>query len=304
MTVAVIGRFGRFSPTTADATLDAVVKAIRTQGHACAVIDTNAIVRGACTFDPIAGVLTVDDDRIAIDDLSALLLGPLPSPYARTAPGDVVRSAADHDTAQKHAAAKSALCWSFVLECEARGVRVLSSPSLARPFDHKPFQLAALSRAGLRIPDTIATAGCDVDAIDDGINGIDKPIIGGPVTLSAPSDAPRLVQRREHGLHVRVVVVDGEAIAATVVDVGDVLDSRNVDGAVPYSLDPELRDVARRAALCCHYDVCAIDLVQTRAGLIVLDVNRTPQVMDVAEITGVRIADDIARCVLRAAGAN
>jgi len=286
-----VGVIGRFSPWR-DATLGAIVDTATSRGHDIVVLDIARLITGPIDFSPLTGRLTLGDIDVDLDSLDALWLGPLPSASARLAPDDGTLRAADVDVLRKRQAARHGLGWSIALCAEARGVPVLSSPSRARPFDHKPFQLAALHAAGVAVPDTVVADRARGD--DD--DGIVKPVLGGPVmTTHAVADvagAPMLRQPRLRGRQRRLAVIDGVVVAAAAMELeDDVIDSRA--SARPWqavAVDAALQTLGERSARTCAFDVCAIDVVDTVDGPVVLDVNRTPQLMDLASLCDVDIA--------------
>ncbi len=289
-----VGVLGRFSPRR-DATLGALVDAAGARGHDVVVLDIARLITGPVSFVPATGRLVLGDVAVDLDALDALWLGPLPSASARLAPDGVMMAATDVDVLAKRQAARHALGWSIALCAEARGVPVVSSPSVARPFDHKPFQLAALAAAGLPIPPTVV--GDDRREADrDDADGIVKPVIGGPVVATdAHNDVagvPVLRQPLLRGRQLRLAVIDGVVVAAAALGLEDgVVDSRL--SARPWSaivVDAALQDLGARCARVCGFDVCAIDIVDSDGGLVVLDVNRTPQLMDLAAVCGVDVA--------------
>jgi glutathione synthase/RimK-type ligase-like ATP-grasp enzyme len=289
-----VGVIGRFSPQR-DATLGALVDATAARGHDVVVLDIARLITGPVAFSPTNGHLILGDVEVHLDALDALWLGPLPAASARVAPDDVTLRTADVDVLRKRQAARHALGWSIALCAEARGVPVLSSPSRARPFDFKPFQLAALHAAGVAVPATDVADRAD----DDHNDRIIKPVIGGPVIaadgFTDVDGVPVLRQPRLRGRQLRLAVVDGVVVAAAAITADDVIDSRqSARPWRPVTIDAALQDLGARCARVCHFDVCAIDVVDTTAGLVVLDVNRTPQLMDLAHICAVDIAG---RCV-------
>lgn len=220
-----VGVIGRFSPWR-DATLGAIVDAAHARGHDVVVLDIAGLVAGPVDFAPTTGHLSLGDVDVTLDSLDALWLGPLPSASARLAPDDVTLRAADVDVLLKRQAARHGLGWSIALCAEARGVPVLSSPSRARPFDHKPFQLAALHAAGVAVPATDVADRAD----DDHNDRIIKPVIGGPVIaadgFTDVDGVPVLRQPRLRGRQLRLAVVDGVVVAAAAITADDVIDSR------------------------------------------------------------------------------
>lgn len=296
--------FGRFSPH-ADPTLQAVVDAARARGHVVHVADIHAFVTGPVRFASVnvtdrysAGRLVLGDLDIEADDVDLVLLGPLPSAFARTSPPGTTLTSDEHDRRQKIQAGRHQLAWSIVFDLEARGVPVLSSPTRAHPFDHKPLQLAALARAGVRVPDTVVA---DSDVLDGA--WLSKPVVGGAVDVDHVAEAvagvPRLVQRVLQGRQLRVACVAGVVVAAGAVvdkDGEDVVgDWRGRDdiGFIAVDVDDAVRELACRVLEVCHFDVCALDVIATVEGLVLLEANRTPQLMDLASDLGVDVAGAI-----------
>lgn len=289
-----VGVIGRFSPVR-DTTLGAIVDTAVARGHDVVVLDIARLITGPVAFSPLTGRLLLGDVDVDLDSLDALWLGPLPSTSARLAPDGMAMRARDFDGLQKRQTARHALGWSIALCAEARGVPVLSSPSRARPFDHKPFQLAALHAAGVAVPATVVA-----DRVHDNDDGIVKPVLGGPVvgarTVTDVAGVPMVRQPRLRGHHLRLAVIDGVVVAAAALALEDgVLDSRASSRPWrPVPVDAALQELGGRCARTCALDVCAIDVVDTDDGPVVLDVNRTPQLMDLADICAVDIAG---RCV-------
>ena len=297
MRVAV---FGRRRPVP-DPTLDAVIGAARARGHDVVILDIADFISGPVSFRPSTGALQLGDLRIDLDDLDVMLLGPLPSAFARTAPAHVVARADEHDARQKAQAARHQLAWSIAGDVEALGIPVLSSPTRARPADAKPLQLALLARAGVAVPDTVVTdhGGDDHDAGDDVIC---KPVVGGEVQRGRQllAGVPSLVQPRLRGTQLRLAVVGGVVIAVGAIDFADdddddgIVDVRRSAQAWRRApITAELSALGRRCAALCAFDICAIDVIATSTRLVVLDVNRTPQLMDLAAACDADIAGAI-----------
>jgi len=303
---------GRFSPR-ADPTLQAVVDAAVARGHVVHAADIAAFVTGPVCYRPhdvtsrnMDGRLVLGALDIVAADIDVVLLGPLPSAFARTSPPGVMLTSEAHDALQKAQAARHALAWSIACDLEARGVPVLSSPTRSPPFDHKPLQLAALARAGVRVPETIVT-----DAEPASSGWLSKPVVGGAVdvdrAVAAVAGVPRLVQRVVHGRQLRVACVGGVVVAAgAVVDaagadvVGDWrgrADVGFVDVTADIEVDDALRVMAKTVFEVCHFEVCALDVIVGADGLVLLEANRTPQLLDLQVALGVDIAGAVVdRC--------
>jgi hypothetical protein len=283
---------GRFSPIShVDDTLMAVAETARAMGHDVVMADTACFVRGPVSFSPHDGTWKLGDVIVRPDDVDVALLGRLPSAFARTSPPGSVLDVDEHDRRQKVQAARHQLAWSMVRDLEARGVPVVSSPTRARPFDDKPLQLAALARAGVPIAETIVDDGNDV--FDSTVlEEVTKPIVGGVVEWVAAAGVPgqpRLRQRRLRGRQLRLAVVGGDVVAAGAIDVdGDWRTSALPFAAV--TTTPALAALAATVATTCHFDICAIDLIDDRErGVCVLEANRTPALLDLAHDVDVDI---------------
>jgi hypothetical protein len=297
-----IGVVGRFSPQR-DQTLGAIVDTARARGHDVVVIDIADVVRGPCRLVPTSATLCLGEgEAIELGRLDVLYLGPLPSASARLAPsGQPLRSEA-WDVLHKQQAARHVFGWSIAYCAEAAGVPVLSSPTKARPFDHKPFQLAALAAAGIAVPPTIVGDHDDDDDDDDDDDRerIVKPLLGGPVVVSSlygpVAGAPMLWQPRLQGAQLRLAVVGGVVVAAASLTLEEGCVDSRLSASVwePTTVTSALGALGARCAEVCAYDVCAIDAVETAAGVVVLDVNRTPQLLDLTVECGIDIAG---RCV-------
>jgi glutathione synthase/RimK-type ligase-like ATP-grasp enzyme len=289
--------FGRFSPV-ADATVAAIADAAAARGHDVVRLDIAVIITGPVALDPTSGAVVIGGAAVDLADVDAMFLGPLPSAWARvTPPGeDPAASIRALDERRVAQASRASVAWSVALIAEALGVAVVSSPSRARPYDHKPFQMAALARAGLRIPRT--RVGDHDDVAGDG-DVVSKPVVGGPVDVGALHRAgrPMLVQERLRGRQLRLAVVDGVVVAAGAIDLDDdelamSVDVRRSDKSwSPLVVDDRLAHVGGAAAACCCFDLCAIDMIDEHGGggLVVVDVNRTPQLLDLQDDCGADI---------------
>lgn len=305
MKVAV---FSRRSPEV-DAQYDRLSAGLLAAGHDVVHIDIVAFGRGTVSFDPAGGLVVADEVALDPSTLGAVVLGPLPAAVGRTALTGTNLSADEHYARARTAGERHALAWSIVLDWERRGVPVLSSPSLARPFDHKPHQLASLAPR-VPVPRTLITA--DPGALRAFAESVGdcvvKPVTGGPARAFDPErplalrpGEPVQVQERVRGQDIRAVVVGDDVVAVAAFDpaVGDdVVDVRARaawrDGTGRWApVDaPALRDVARRAAQTCRFDLAAVDLKRRVDGsVVVLEVNRTPVVVDLEDDLGAPITE-------------
>jgi hypothetical protein len=313
-----VALFSRRGPSV-DVQIDRWAVGLSAAGHDVVHIDIGAFARETVSFEPQEGHVVVDDKAIDPRLLDAVVLGPLPAAVGRTADATAAPSATlaveEHYARAQVMAARHAFSWSIVLDWERRGVPVLSSPSRARPFDHKPFQLASLA-AQVPVPRTLVTAdpSAAVRFADAWGTCVHKPIGGGPVrtfdphgAMSLRPGAPFLLQERVRGDDVRAVVIGGQAVAVGVFDPAggdEVVDCRErpafVSGLGRWQVlrDPLLDDLARRAAAVCCFDVAAVDLKRRPDGsAVVLEVNRTPVVCDLEDDLGAPVTRHLVHLV-------
>lgn len=307
MKVAV---FSRRTPE-ADPQCDRFGAALAQAGHDVVFVDIAAFVRGSVSFDPTGGLAVVDDVALDPGTIDGVVLGPLPGAVAWTAPASTRLTAEEHMVRARAHGERHALAWSVVLDWERRGVPVLSSPSLARPFDHKPFQLAALAPV-VPVPRTLVTGDAAAARAFAELVGeaVLKPVTGGVARMFDPQlvrpGVPVIVQERARGQDIRAVVVGDEVVAVGAFDPGgaddgDATGSLDVrereawkDGTGRYLPTDAARiaDIARRAVRVCRYDFAAVDLKQRDDGAVtVLEVNRTPWVGDLEDDLGAPVTE-------------
>ena len=263
------------------------------RGHEVRDADVGAFIRGDVDV-VVGGAILIGGVRV--DDVDAVILGPLPGPAARTTPPGLEVSAEAHALLTTQQYERHVLAWAIVGELEARGIPVLSSPSKARPLDFKPAQLLALARAGLPVPRTRITRGLGVS---DDVDWLQKPIAGGPVVTLGTTAMPAIQQPRMRGCDLRAVVVGDEVVAvARFPGDDDVVDLRQrpafVDGSACWEREDNERVavLARAAAQVCCCDFAAVDLKMGRRQsdhLTILEVNRTPVVIDIEDDLGAPI---------------
>ncbi len=273
------------------------------RGHVVVDVDIAAFVAGPIDI-ALAGAIVIGGQRV--DDVDVVLVGPLPGAGARTSPDGLTLSSTDHAARTTAQHERHLLAVSVVQELEDRGIAVLSPTSSFR-FDAKPAQLWALQRAGLPLPET--------RIVDDAASArgdvIVKAIRGGPVRTDTPLSRgrPMIVQERLRGDDLRAVVVGGRCVCVGRFpeDDADVVDVRErpgfVDGSARWLADDdaEAAALAVRAAAACGVDVAAVDLKRTARGVVVLEVNRTPVVVDLADDLQVDIAAAVIDLVERRA---
>lgn len=279
------------------------------RGHVVVDIDVACFVSGPLSFDVAPsgsqggeGFLRIGDQRLDDPNLPihAVLLGPLPGASARTSPPGTTLSAEQHALLTLAQHERHLLATSLIGELEARGIPVLS-PSSSLPFDAKPAQLFALARAGLPLPRTQITDHDRPTKQGPGERGavdVVKAIRGGPVRLGTPlvPGRPMIVQEHLIGDDLRAVVVGGRCLVVARFPASDAgsddprdepVDVRErpgfIDGSARWLRDDDeaAAALAVRAARVCHVDVAAVDLKRTAQGLFVLEVNRTPVMIDI-----------------------
>jgi glutathione synthase/RimK-type ligase-like ATP-grasp enzyme len=300
-----------------DAQCDRLAAGLLAAGHDVVHVDIVAFGRGTVSFDPAAGLVVADDVVVEPSTLDAVVLGPLPAAVGRTAPSGTGLGADEHFARARIAGERHVLAWSIVLDWERRGVPVLSSPSRARPFDHKPFQLASLAPR-VPVPRTLISADpaalrAFVDAVGDCVV---KPVTGGQARAFEPERPPVLrpgeaviMQERVRGQDIRAVVIGGDVVAVAafdpagddeVVDVRARAAFREGSGRFVPVDAPALVDVAQRAARTCLFDLAAVDLKRRADGsVVVLEVNRTPVVLDLEDDLGAPITERFVALVER-----
>ncbi|MBI1944184.1 MAG: hypothetical protein HYS27_00740 [Deltaproteobacteria bacterium] len=175
------------------------------------------------------------------------------------------------------------------------GARLLVHPIAALELhQHKAFAMARLARAGVRVPESLATS--DPRAARDFLahhrEVITKPLGGGaPARLLAPEQAaelsllaraPALLQRRVRGPEHRVYLLAGRVLVAFAVPTDGVVDARErIDEARRVACPTAVRSTALAAARALRLPFCAVDLRTDDDGAAVaLDVNPTPSLLD------------------------
>ncbi|MFC1706304.1 RimK family alpha-L-glutamate ligase [Planctomycetota bacterium] len=157
----------------------------------------------------------------------------------------------------------------------------------------KPHQLGVLMRAGLPVPDSLAT--CDPEAarafLDSHEAVICKPLAGGAHVrkveaadangrLDLVRNAPVLLQEQVVGEEFRAYVLDSEPVKAFRVPTGDAADAReNVADCVPAELPEEAWELCVRAASALGLTFTAADLRRRSDGrFVILELNPTPAI--------------------------
>jgi ribosomal protein S6--L-glutamate ligase len=200
---------------------------------------------------------------------------------------------------------------------EAAGVRILNPPRAVEVCVDKYLATARLHAAGLCVPPTIACQHADAALEAFGHLGGDvvvKPLFGsegrGMVRISDPELAWRTFRTLERtqsvlylqqfirhpGWDVRVFVLAGEVLAAMRRSSADDWRTNVAQGgcAEPMRLDPELAELALRAADAVGAIIAGVDLLPGPGGeWYVLEVNAVPGWRALGPVTGVDVASTL-----------
>ncbi len=226
---------------------------------------------------------------------------------------------------------KAALSWDkdvpLAKALELAGVRVFNSSKAIELCDDKVLTHLALAAAGVPVPDTYpvpmsyANIGYGDASFADGIlakTGL--PVVfkearssyGMGVRLLSDAEQVKkciretksdmLLQKyvmESHGRDLRVNVVGGRAVCA-VTRTSDGFCSNVLQGGKMHAT--ELSDEAARLAVAAADAVCAdfagVDLLFTKQGFTVCEVNTSAHFGTVKEVTGINLADEIAKHIL------
>lgn len=188
---------------------------------------------------------------------------------------------------------------------------------------HKFHSLRILAQHGLPIPPslTVGSAAFLENAVAEmgnypfilkpfhGTHGTGVMLLDTPTSLTSAVDAlcdlheDYVIQpfiAEAGGVDIRVLVVGGKAIAAMKrsAPVGEFRANvhRGASGEA-VSLPDAYTDVAIRAAAALELEIAGVDLLQTNAGPVVLEVNPSPGFEELESVTGINIADAIVEFV-------
>ncbi|MDE0010202.1 MAG: RimK family alpha-L-glutamate ligase [Candidatus Poribacteria bacterium] len=188
---------------------------------------------------------------------------------------------------------------------------------------HKFHSLRILAQQGLPIPPslTVGSAAFLEDTVAEmgdypfilkpfhGTHGTGVMLLDTPTSLTSAVDAlcdlheDYVIQpfmAEAGGVDIRVLVVGGKAIAAMKrsAPVGEFRANvhRGASGEA-VSLPDAYTDVAIRAAAALELEIAGVDLLQTNAGPVVLEVNPSPGFEELESVTGINIAGAIVEFV-------
>ncbi|MDT7870654.1 MAG: lysine biosynthesis protein LysX [Thermoproteus sp.] len=208
----------------------------------------------------------------------------------------------------------------------AGGLSINSARSLYISHD-KYLTYLALRRAGVPTPRTALAFGLEsalkaAEAL--GYPVIVKPLDGSwgrLVSLAkSPDDLASIVAHKRHlepsmqeflvqeyvekpGRDIRVTVVAGRAVAAIYRYSSSDWRTNTARGgkAEPVKMDGELEEISAKAAEAVGAMYAGVDVVESRDGYKVLEINGVPEFKNVQRVTGVDVAGAIAEAVLEAA---
>ena len=188
---------------------------------------------------------------------------------------------------------------------------------------HKFHSLRILAQHGLPIPPslTVGSAAFLESAVAEmgnypfilkpfhGTHGMGVMLLDTPTSLTSAVDAlcdlheDYVIQpfiAEAGGVDIRVLVVGGKAVAAMKrsAPVGEFRANvhRGASGKA-VSLPDAYTDVAIRAAAALELEIAGVDLLQTNAGPVVLEVNPSPGFEELESVTGINIANAIVEFV-------
>lgn len=282
---------------------DVVEERVRARGHEALRISFRGLLRG----EPMQ--VSLDDPRM----LDGAFIRHVPSQTALLGPPEQTETNERHWRKQMGQRERHSFALSLLSILELRGARMVNPPVASGPFEHKPFQLAALHAAGLPVPRTLATNDADaVRAFAAHVGPVVvKPIGGGAPArllddemtdrLGTLAATPALFQERVAGTDVRVTVVAGQVVSAVRIP-SSTLDYREdpafaSGAAVAYREEPltdDERALFVRAASVCAHVLSGIDAKRTTEGrLVLLEANAAPVYLEVEEKLGHAITDAI-----------
>jgi glutathione synthase/RimK-type ligase-like ATP-grasp enzyme len=260
----------------------------------------------------------------AIESCDGFVVRQYPAVHALLAPPDETATSAQWYRRGMAQVERSIFAQSAIMDLELRGKPVVNPLVASAPYDHKPLQLSAFLRAGLRIPRTLVTSSADaVRAFDDDVRAkggalITKPLAGGAHTMVVDDDvrarlmtiasSPVIVQERVRGADVRVTVVGGDVLSSVVIESEDPVDYRRGDaygrGDARYARHTLPSDIAAlcvRAAALCHHVLSGLDLKRADDGsYTILEANSAPAYLDIEKKTGAPITESVIRWLERA----
>ncbi|MBN2307546.1 MAG: hypothetical protein JXR94_01160 [Candidatus Hydrogenedentes bacterium] len=262
--------------------------------------------------------------RIALEDgRIRIARKPVPVPravYVRGLHADALMPEFDADLRNRprgllaQMAEKRALLVSLLLLLETQGARLVNGLEANAQHGQKPYQLELLRRAGLPVPEYLATN--DAAAVRRFVKrqpaAVYKPLAGGATVqrltqadltderLAALALAPVLFQELVEGVSVRAYVVGGRVVAAAEIHSPELDYRRQEDAVTPTRLAPAERAAALAAARACRMQFSGVDFIRGGAGAFrVLECNPSPMFAVFEDKTGLDVANPLANLLLR-----
>ena len=206
-----------------------------------------------------------------------------------------------------------ALLASLILTLKKRGVRIVNDLEVNAQHSRKPFQLALLMEAGLRVPRFVATNNPEIalDFVRSVKRAVYKPLGGGATVravtkrdltrarLESLALAPVLFQERVDGVSVRVYVVGGKCVAAAEIHSSELDYRRKEDAVIATSLSKAEERASIDAARACAMSFAGVDLIRGAKTFHVLECNPSPMFAVFEKKTGLDVAGPLARLLIQ-----
>lgn len=200
------------------------------------------------------------------------------------------------------------------------GMYILNPPSAIEKSVDKFFTLSLLEEAGLPVPRTIAveSANAALRVFHElGEDIVVKPIFGsrgiGSVRVSNKDVAERIFRALEfnhqviyiqefvpHGNYDFRIFVLGNQILSSMRRVSENWKTNVSQGAVPEPYYPsrEIANLALKGAKILGCQVAGVDILETKAGPLIIEINSQPGWRGLQSVTKINIADEIIKYVL------
>jgi len=200
------------------------------------------------------------------------------------------------------------------------GMYILNSPSAVERSVDKYYALSLLEESGLPVPKTVVAESADAALsafMDLGGDVVVKPIFGsqgvGSTRISDAEVAERIFRALDFNHQVLYIqefiphenydlrlLVLGKRVLAAMKRVAASWKTNISLGAKPMPYNPprEIKDLAVNAAETLGCDLAGVDILQTRKGPLVIEVNSQPGWKGLQTVTEINIAGEIAGYVL------
>lgn len=290
--------------------------AVKATGSEPLLIEYDALERG--------WPISMDGDRLLYrgqraDDLDAAILRFVPAPSVPALQRNGrLELYEDWYAAFMQSRERAAVYLSWLLQLEDRGVPVVNPPHAGSLHQYKPFQLDVLRRAGAQVPRTLISN--DPEAIrrfhQEVPEAIFKPVMGGAITRTLDDQAmarldlvarsPVIFQERVRGDDLRVMLLGDRIISsAAIVTPEQQLDFRAdpaySGGAAGYrevALPERVQQQCLAAARACKLHFAGIDIKHQGDDWVFLELNSSPNYLDVERKLGHPITAQLVDSVL------